>query len=220
MWAGPLCAQLLGRCGAEVVKVEDVSRPDVARLGDPWLFEELHAGHEQVVLDFGSEAGRRALGELVDQADVVIEASRPRALGHLGLGPEQFLGSRPGRTWISITGHGRSGTRSNWVAFGDDAAAGGGLVSGADPTGPVFCADAIADPISGLCGATGALASIVNGGGHLVDCSMTAASAFANHVTGCEEDHRTDRRGDEWFVAHGSRSRHVEGPRRPTAPNH
>ena len=31
MWAGPLCAQLLGRCGAEVVKVEDVSRPDAAR---------------------------------------------------------------------------------------------------------------------------------------------------------------------------------------------
>ena len=220
MWAGPLCAHLLGRCGAEVVKVEDLGRPDAARRGDPWLFEELHAGHEQVVLDFGSEPGRRTLRELVSQADVVIEASRPRALGHLGLSPGQFLGSRPGRTWVSITGHGRSGTRSNWVAFGDDAAAGGGLVSDADPRGPVFCADAIADPISGLCGATGALASIVNGGGHLVDCSMTAASAFANHVVACGEDHRTDRRGDEWFVAHGSQCRRVEGPRRPTASNH
>ena len=65
-------------------------------------------------------------------------------------------------------------------------------MSDADPRGPVFCADAVADPISGLCGATGALASIVNGGGHLVDCSMAAASAFANHVAACGADHRTD----------------------------
>ncbi len=219
MWAGPLCAHLLGRCGAEVVKVEDIGRPDAARQGDPWLFAELHAGQEQVVLDFGSGTGRRALDELVSQADVVIEASRPRALGHLGLSPAQFFGARPGRTWVSITGHGRSGLRSNWVAFGDDAAAGGGLVSGADPRGPVFCGDAIADPISGLCGATAALASVVSGGGHLVDCSMTAASAFANAVGACGEDHRAEQRGQEWFVSHGSRCRRVERPRRPTGQN-
>jgi hypothetical protein len=36
MWAGPLCAHILGRCGAEVVKVEHAGRPDAARDGDPW----------------------------------------------------------------------------------------------------------------------------------------------------------------------------------------
>lgn len=219
MWAGPLCANLLGRCGAEVVKVEDVGRPDAARHGDPWLFAELHAGHGEAVVDFASGAGRRTIDELVSHADVVIEASRPRALGRLGLSPAQFLAARPGRTWVSITGRGRVGERSNWVAFGDDAAAGAGLVSRADPRGPVFCADAVADPISGLCGATGALASIVSGGGHLVDCSMTAASAFANHAGGCGEDHRVERHAGRWFVSHGSHCRRVERPRRPTPQN-
>ncbi|MGH9080838.1 MAG: CoA transferase, partial [Acidimicrobiales bacterium] len=221
MWAGPLCAHLLGRSGAEVVKVEDAGRPDAARQGDPWLFEELHHGHEQMVLDFGSAADRRVLGELVAAADVIIEASRPRALGHLGLSPVRFLGSRPGRTWVSITGHGRSGGRSNWVAFGDDAAAAGGLVAQSDPGGPVFCADAIADPVSGLCAATGALASVVSGGGHLVACSMRAASSFVNRYGACDGEHRTNRQGHRWFVSHGDRSQRVELPRRvePSGPS-
>lgn len=229
MWAGPLCAHLLGRCGAEVTKVEDVARPDAARRGDPWLFEELHAGHEEVVLDFHGKAGRRRLGELVEQSDVVIEASRPRALEQLGLVPGPFLTSRPGRTWVSITGFGRSGPRSNWVAFGDDAAAGGGLVACADleaagdaepPKGPVFCADAVADPITGLYAATGALISIAVGGGHLVECAMTTASAFANRGTRCSGKHRVERRGADWVACHDSEWRRVDPPRLPATWSH
>ncbi len=219
MWAGPLCAHLLGRCGAEVVKVEHADRPDGARRGDPWLFEQLHAGHRQVILDFGSGPGRRALGELVSAADVLIEASRPRALGHLGLSPARFLGDRPGRTWVSITGHGRVGPRSNWVAFGDDGAAAGGLVASGDPRGPVFCSDAIADPVTGLSAATGALASMAAGGGHLVDCSMRAASAFAHRFGTCDRDHAVEHRGGSWFVAHGDNSQLVAGPRREQTPS-
>jgi hypothetical protein len=220
MWAGPLCAHLLGRCGAEVVKVEDAGRPDAARRGDPWLFEQLHRDQEQIVLDFGASADRRVLGDLVASADVVIEASRPRALGHLGLDPGQFLGSRPGRTWVSITGYGRSGGRSNWVAFGDDAAAAGGLVATMDPDGPVFCADAMADPVTGLCAATGAMASIVDGGGHLVDCSMRAASAFVNRFGACSAEHRVERKGEGWSVSHGDIDQLVEMPRSPVHQNH
>jgi hypothetical protein len=220
MWAGPLCAHLLGRCGAEVVKVEDAGRPDATRLGDPWLFEELHRGHEQIVLDFGSAVDRGLLGELVASADVIVEASRPRALSHLGMDPERFLGSRAGRTWISITGYGRSGERSNWVAFGDDAAAAGGLVAAGDPRGPSFCADAIADPVSGLCAATGAMASITGGGGHLVECSMRAASAFVNRHGACAGEHRVEAQGGRWSVSHGDVTRLVEIPRPPDRQNH
>lgn len=215
MWAGPLCAHLLGRCGAEVVKVEDVGRPDAARTGDPWLYGQLHAGHAEVTLDFGSGAGRAMLGELVDEADVVIEASRPRALGQLGLTPEWFLDGRRGRTWVSITARGRSGTRANWVGFGDDAAAGGGLVAWGDPRGPVFCGDAIADPVAGLSAATGALASIASGGGHLVECSMVAAAAFVNRFGACLGEHPVEQRAGQWFVAHGDRMGRVEPPRLP-----
>ena len=42
----------------------------------------------------------------------------------------------------------------DWVGFGDDAAVAGGLVAW-DDAGPVFCADAVADPATGLVGAAG-----------------------------------------------------------------
>ena len=45
------------------------------------------------------------------QADVVIEGSRPRALAQLGIDADAVVASRPGCTWVSITGYGRSGAR-------------------------------------------------------------------------------------------------------------
>ena len=202
LWAGPLCAHLLGRAGARVVAIEAIDRPDVARVGDPALHAELRRGHERMAVDFSDPAGRRRLHELVASADVVLEASRPRALAALGLGPEGFVGARAGRTWVSITGYGRRGPGSGRVAFGDDAAVAGGLV-GRDRLGrPVFCADAVADPVTGLLAALAGLASIVSGGGHLVDCSMAASSAFVNGAGGCPADHRVERRATGWTAFH------------------
>jgi uncharacterized membrane protein len=212
LWSGPLCAHLLGRCGAQVIKVEDVGRPDGARLGDPWLFGQLHDGHDGVVLDLSSPSGRRSLGDLIDSADVVLESSRPRALDALGFGPERFLAARSGRTWVSITGYGRSGPRSNWVAFGDDAAAAAGLVAWDDQRSPVFCADAIADPVAGLLAAIGALASMATGGGYLVDTSLVASAAFAAGSRSCPGHHRVDRSGSSWSVSHNGTTRTIEPP--------
>jgi hypothetical protein len=176
MWAGPLCARLLGLAGAQVIKVESADRPDGARAGDPTFFDWLHAGHRSVVVDFRSESGRAALAALLETADVVIESSRPRALAAFGLAPETAP-HRDGQVWLSITGYGRA--EADLVAFGDDAAVAGGLVgwSGGEP---VFCADAIADPLTGVCGALAVARSVAAGGGELIDLSMRAvAAAFA-----------------------------------------
>ena len=200
MWAGPLCARLLGLAGADVIKVETPGRPDGARAGERRFFDWLHGGHRSVVLDFRSESGRRALGALIAAADVVIEASRPRALAQLGLAPE-MIPHREGQVWLSITGYGRGDpAASELVAFGDDAAVAGGLVgwTGAglrddgdwndgdwddgdwDGGEPVFCADAIADPLTGLCGALAVARSVAGGGGELIDLSMRdVATVFA-----------------------------------------
>ncbi|MFD3926997.1 CoA transferase [Streptomyces sp. NPDC058614] len=176
LWAGPLCAHLLGRAGARVVKVESTRRPDGARRGNRRFFDWLHAGHESFAVDFTSAEGRAELAQLVRAADVVIEASRPRALAQLGLAPEEF-DHRAGRVWVSITGYGRG--RPDRVAFGDDAAVAGGLVGRSDGE-PVFCADAIADPLTGLVAALGAVGSLACGGGQLIDVSMRdVAAAFA-----------------------------------------
>ncbi len=178
MWAGPLCAQLLGRVGMRVIKVESAARLDGARRANTAFYDWLHAGHESVVLDFGTNEGRQALHQLVAGADVVVESSRPRALEQLGIKARSILERHGGKTWISITGHGRDGPRASWVAFGDDAAAAAGLVAWDRTGSPVFCADAIADPISGLCAALAGLASYRRGGGHLIDVPLSAAAAF------------------------------------------
>src|SRR4051794_23939288 len=70
LWAGPLCANLLGLAGARVVKVETPSRPDGARGGNPDFYRLLHAGHRSVVADPHEPDGRRFLHALVEAADV------------------------------------------------------------------------------------------------------------------------------------------------------
>lgn len=177
MWAGPLAARILAAAGAVVTKVESAARPDGAR-AIPSVYGWLHPPDQpSVTLDFADPEGRRSLRSLLQDADVVIEGSRPRALEQLGCAPGD-LADRPGRVWLSITGHGRSGTDRDRVGFGDDAAVAGGLVAWTGD-GPVFCADAIADPLTGLVGASAVLDAVAAGGGVLLDAALARTAAWA-----------------------------------------
>ncbi len=66
--------------------------------------------------------------------------------------------------------------RPDRVGFGDDAAAGGGLVVWADST-PAFCADAVADPLTGLTAAHACLEVLAGGGRWLLDVSLSGVAA-------------------------------------------
>lgn len=172
MWAGPLCGHLLTRAGATVVKVESAARPDGTRQGPVIFFDWINAGKLSYRIDFAHPDGLR---RLLCAADVVIESSRPAALHRRGLGPSD-VPARPGRIWVRITGHGAVGQRADWVAFGDDAAVSGGLVSGT-AAAPEFCGDAIADPLTGIHAAHAVVESHARGGGELIDVSMAAVAA-------------------------------------------
>ncbi len=169
LWAGPLCTRLLADRGAEVVKVESPTRPDGARRGPRAFFDRMNAGKRNVVCDLRS----RELADLLASADVVVEASRSRALRQLGIVAEE-IGPK---VWLSITGYGRSVDR---VAFGDDAAVAGGLVAW-DEAGPVFLADAVADPLTGVASATAVDALLRSDGRWIVDAAMAGVAA---HVAG------------------------------------
>lgn len=182
MWAGPLCAHLLGLAGFRVIKVESTARPDGARGGPAAFYDLLHAGHESVALDFASPVDLAALGRLLDSADIVVESSRPRALDGLGLGPARLLGASPDKVWVSVTGYGRSGPWANRVAFGDDAAAAAGMILTDEEGTPMFCGDALADPLAGLAGANAALELWGEGGGGLLDVSLR--DVVASTLTG------------------------------------
>jgi hypothetical protein len=66
------------------------------------------------------------------------------------------------------------------VAFGDDAACAAGLaVATGEPDAPLFCGDAIADPLAGLHAAVAALGFYQRGGGALLDISLRDTTAHA-----------------------------------------
>lgn len=176
MWAGPLCGRLLRGAGAEVVKVESPGRPDGARSGHPGFWNWLHEGQEIVMVDLETRGGVAHLEELIAGADAVIDSSRPRALAQLGIRAEERAG--PDLTWISITGYGRTGPWAGRVAFGDDAAVAGGLVARDSHHEPVFCGDALADPLSGLVAAAAGARALAQGGG-LVSVAMAEVAAWA-----------------------------------------
>ena len=203
LWAGPLCAHLLGLAGARVVKVESLARPDAARGGPPGFFDRLQAGHESVVLDFATREGRAQLSRLIARAEVVIESSRPRALEQLGVDLATMFAASPALVWVSLTAYGRSGPWSNRVGFGDDAAAAGGLVVWGQARRPMFAGDALADPIAGLAAATSALEALAAGGGWHVDVALRDAAALvagADPVGAAEQDEVVGRDG-RWRLA-------------------
>ncbi len=186
LWAGPLCSHLLQLGGARVIKVEGIGRPDGMRAAPYPFFDLLNAGKQSVALDFATTAGRDALRRLLGCADIVIEGSRPRALRQLGIDAEALVAEQPRLTWISVTGYARRGAEGDWVAFGDDGAVAGGLsrVLWESAGEALFCADAIADPLTGLHAALAAVVTHRGGGGRLRAVSLRDVCAHAVRSTG------------------------------------
>ncbi|OBG20596.1 CoA transferase [Mycobacterium sp. 852002-51057_SCH5723018] len=176
MWAGPLCGGLLARAGATVVKVESPRRPDGTRAGSPAFFDWVNAEKLSYSVDFDNQTDE--LRELLAAADIVIEGSRPAGLARRRLGPEH-VAPRAGRIWLRITGY-----DDHRPAFGDDAAVAGGLV-GTAAGEPVFCGDAVADPLTGLEATMAVAQSLGRGGGELIHVSMAGiAATYAALPTG------------------------------------
>lgn len=183
LWAGPLCGAILAAMGGDVVKVESRRRPDPTRESTPGFFAALNGAKAHLALDLGGPEGRARLADEIATADVLITSARPRALPSLGLDADALFAANPGLVWVAVTGHGWTGAGSQRVAFGDDAAAAGGLVGWEDET-PRFLGDALADPLTGLAAAIGALSGLEQGGGVLVDASLAGSAAGAANLCG------------------------------------
>jgi hypothetical protein len=178
LWAGPLCGHLFTQAGARVIKIESTRRPDGARAGPAAFFDLIHHNQEMLAVDFKEPSALGMLRDLMLKADVVIEASRPRAFTQLGFVPDEVFRGNPALTWISITAYGRDGPLRDRVGFGDDAAAAAGLVAFDERGDASFIGDALADPIAGLAATAGGMAAVLAGGGYLVDTPMVAAASF------------------------------------------
>jgi len=178
LWAGPLASSLLQITGAKVIKVEGPDRPDGMRQGHAGFYALLNAGKDCVALDFRNESDLNQLKRLIDKADIVIEASRPRSLPQLGIRAEEFMVQKPGKIWARLTAYGQA---ENRIGFGDDIGISAGLTTIMDQVynEPSFVGDAIADPVSGIHLALAIQAFRNQGGGVIIDFAMVDVLRYA-----------------------------------------
>lgn len=181
LWAGPLCGAILAEMGSQVVKMESVTRPDSSR-SMPAFHARMNGRKRFLSLDFADRGDVARLSRQMMRADIIITSARPRAFAQLGLGPERIFGANPGLVWIAITGHGWAGEAGHRVAFGDDAAAAGGLLNWSPADEPRFAGDALADPLTGLAAASAGLRAYADGGGVLIDTAMACIAGGVAEV--------------------------------------
>ncbi len=179
IWAGPLAGYLLWLAGAEVVKVESLTRPDLIRRDDPATFGLINQGKASVLLDFADAPQMAALIALIRRADFVIESSRVRALKHLGIDAEALVREIPGLVWLSVTGHGARGEAGTWAGIGNDCGVAAGLTRAmADASGTVgYVGDALPDPLTGITAALEGWRAYRKGEACRIGLSMTAITA-------------------------------------------
>jgi hypothetical protein len=181
IWAGPLIGHLLWLTGAEVLKVESLTRPDLIRRDDPATFDLINQGKASALIDFSSESEKLALIALIRKADFVIESSRPRALRQLGIDADILIGEVPGLVWLSVTGHGARGEAAQWAGIGNDCAVAAGLARALQrASGEIgYVGDAIADPLTGITGALEGWRVWSSGRAQRIGLAMSAITARA-----------------------------------------
>jgi CoA:oxalate CoA-transferase len=112
--AGPYCAYLLARHGAEVIKVEplegDWSRSLGARYGDHTAFSvAANLGKKSIAVDLKTDAGKKIVEQLIPDADVFLEGFRPGVIDRLGFGYDKLSKVNPGLIYLSVSGFGQIG---------------------------------------------------------------------------------------------------------------
>lgn len=175
LWAGPLCAALLARRGADVLRIESLGRPDPTPILSPRLFARIDAGKRTLPLDLRRPEDRAQLHAQIAASDILVTSGRRDALARLGLDPDRMAAANPKLRWVAITAHGFDGPGARRVGFGDDAAVAGGLVDRDDRGVPLFLGDALADPLTGLEAALAVLDPVCDAG--LVDIGMAGVAA-------------------------------------------
>ncbi|WP_018786402.1 CaiB/BaiF CoA-transferase family protein [Micromonospora sp. CNB394] len=183
--AGPLCCQLLGDYGADVVKIEHPVAGDSmrghgeAKDGVPLWWKEISRNKRTVGLSLSDPDGADIFLRLAATADVVVENFRPGTLERWGVGPDRLHEVNPGLVIVRITGFGQTGPYAARPGFGTLAEAMSGfahLTGEADgpPTLPAF---GLADSICGIAASSAAVMALYardarGGRGQVVDLSL------------------------------------------------
>jgi formyl-CoA transferase len=133
--AGPVCTQLLGWMGADVVKVEQPGRGDITRSQlrdlpdvDSLYFTMLNCNKRSITLNLKDQEDRQTFEELVRRADVLVENFAPGVMDRLGFTWERVRELNPRLIFASLKGFG-AGALAHAKAYEPIAQATGGAMS-------------------------------------------------------------------------------------------
>ncbi|QSE92803.1 CoA transferase [Rhodococcus pseudokoreensis] len=207
--AGPLCAQMLGDHGAEVVKVEPPAEDGTRVWGPPFVrdgtsayFGAINRNKSNICLDLATADGQRVLDDLLADADVVVENFKAGTLAKWGFSDEVLRDRYPRLIHCRITGFGIDGPMGGMPGYDAVVQAYSGLMSvNGEPDRPgVRVGVPIVDMVTGIyafCGILLALNDRYRSGlGQLVDCTLldTAISLLHPHAASHLTDGRTPQR--------------------------
>jgi len=122
---GPLCTQILGDMGADVIKVES-PRGDLNRHIGPArspgmaaMFLGMNRNKRSVVIDIRSSGGMQALMQLVDHADVLVHSFRTDAAERLGIDHKPISARNPRIIHARAPGYRSDGPLRDRPAYDD-----------------------------------------------------------------------------------------------------
>jgi crotonobetainyl-CoA:carnitine CoA-transferase CaiB-like acyl-CoA transferase len=187
--AGPTCSMLLADMGADVIKVEKVSGGDDSRrMVPPTISEEsaafmmMNRNKRGIALDLKTDAARKILSRLLQDADVLIENYRAGTMERMGFGYDSVHALNPRLIYCSISGFGRTGPYADRGGFDLVAQGMSGLMSitGEGPDHPPMKIGApVTDITAGILACVAVLAALQSrastGMGQLVDTSLFEA---------------------------------------------
>lgn len=139
-WAivGPVTTKYMAMFGADVVKVECRSRPDMIRMTGPYptgkpgmdnsaAFASINASKRSIGLDINHPEARQLVHRLAAQADIVCENFTPGTAARLGYSYEAFREARPDIIMVSLSMQGQTGYRAAQPGFGNHLQAMSGI---------------------------------------------------------------------------------------------
>ena len=145
---GPYATMLLADLGAEVLRVESVSRPDLVRNMSPQVdgqsaaFSYLNRGKDSIALNLKHPEASKLIHKLIAEYDILIEQFRPGVMARLGLDYDRLKATNSALIYCSVTGYGQNGPYRdkaghdlNYLAMSGAASHMGRLNTGPTPMG-------------------------------------------------------------------------------------
>jgi crotonobetainyl-CoA:carnitine CoA-transferase CaiB-like acyl-CoA transferase len=167
--AGPLCAQVLGDFGADVVKIEHPTRGDDTRdwgirVGETetTYFNSMNRNKRSITLDLATPEGQATARELIAKADVLVQNFKTGGMEKMGLGYEQLREINPRLVYCSVTGYNRGGPEAKRPGYDlvIQGQAGIMAMNGEEGQGPLKFGIAAVDLMTGMCSAQAVMAAL------------------------------------------------------------